>query len=441
MRLSELLGKRIEFHSISLASLANLSYAAERILRHWPSVVHKPQERDRDAVVAAILKRLQSNDWSGVTISDVTSAAVALFDSKRRSSESLAELRQFYCAEIKASTSRRTTFLSAMFAVYLESYVPEAPHTIALAHALNEVRDRIGGQWATFLSSFPACLDPMHGHVTLSERMTQMASPWDELRTLGLRSPHAPGLMDYVHLLFVERTAPTLAERPAIDRFLRWLQPDGQSPRASGAAESVSALLAPWANKVPSDDDKHYLVKTLTTMYGDPRVRGENAIWSDVPDSLRAIMERWLTGENIRFFLDVVSAVEKGHDQSHMWAPRKNFWLGLHNQKRIDAAWVAFSDDGVKYARTRSTGHDFLRFGRQVARGAREKTSLLILKIGNKIVVEGSHSYKVHVFRSDNTKAPSLYEEHYDCEAIRHLPGSWTVSHNGDWQGRVLEQI
>ena len=441
MRLSDLLGKRIEFHSIASPSLAKLASAAERIFRRWPNIFVPPQERNRDALVEAMRRRLVRNDWSGATVADVTSAAVALFDSERRDRQSLAELRQFCCAEIIASSSRRTSFLSAMFAVYLESYVPGAPHTIALAHALTNVRDKIGGPWATFLSSFPACLDPMHGHVALSERMTQMASPWDELRTLGLRSPHAPGLMDHVHLLFVDRTASTLAERPAIDRFLLWLQPEGQSARASGAAEAISALLAPWMNKLPSDDNKHHLIKSLTTMYGDPRVRGENAIWSDVPSDLRAIMERWLTGENIRFFLDVVSAVEKGHDQSHMWAPRKNFWLGLHNQKRIDAAWVAFSDDGVRYARTQSTSHEFLRFGRQVARGAREKTSLLILKIGNKIVVEGSHSYKVHIFRSDNTKAPRLYEERYDCEAIRHLPGAWTASHNGDWQGRVLEQI
>lgn len=124
-----------------------------------------------------------------------------------------------------------------------------------------------------------------------------------------------------------------------------------------------------------------------------------------------------------------------------MWAPRRKFWLGLHDQKRIDAAWVAFSKEGVEFARRKGADNRFLRFGRQEAGGSRTNTSLLILKIGNKIVVEGSHSYKVHVFKDDHPKAPKLYEGRYDCEHIRLLPGSWSVAHNGDWQGRVLEHI
>jgi len=435
MKLSERLGKPFEVRAPTFPSLANLASAAERIFQRWPNVVVKPQERDRDAMVDAMRLRFERNDWSGVTMADVTSAAVALFDNERRSREKLAELRQFYCDEIVSSGPRRTTFLNAMFAVYLESYVPGAPHTIALAHALGQVRRKIGAQWATLLASFPACLDPKNAHVSLSERMAQMKSPWDELRGLGLRSPHAPGLMDHVHLLFVERTAATLNERSAIDRFIGWLQPEGQSARASGSAEAISALLAPWAYENPTEGDKHYLVKWLTTMYGDPRVCGDNAIWAGVPENLRAIMERWLTGENIRFFLDVVSAVET----SHMWEPRNKFWLGLHEQGRIDAAWVAFSDDAAELAKTIATDNEFLRFGRQV--GTREKTSLLILRIGNRIVIEGSHNYKVYVFHNGSRHAPKLYEASYDCNAIRLLTGSWSIRHSGDWQGRVLEQI
>lgn len=437
MKLSDLLGKPFEVRAPTFPSLVNLASAAERIFRRWPDVVVKPQVQNRDAMVEAMRLRLERNDWSGATMADVTSAAVALYDDERRSREKLDGLRRFYCDEIICSSPRRTTFLNAMFAVYLESYVPGAPHTTALARALGQVRDKIGAQWSTLLASIPECLDPRHAHEALSERMVQMASPWDELRALGLRSPHAPGLMDHVHLLFVERTAASLKERTAIDRFIGWLKPEGQSARASGAAEGISALLAPWAHENPTEDDKHHLVKCLTTMYGDPRVRGENATWAGVPEFLRATMERWLTGENIRFFLDVVSAVET----SHMWEPRNKFWLGLHEQGRIDAAWVAFSDAAKDHAKDLASDNKFLRFGRQSAGGTRDKTSLLVLKIGSKIVVEGSHSYKVHVFRSDHPKAPKLYEPSYDCDQIRHIPGSWSTPHIGDWQGRVLEQI
>lgn len=435
MKLSDRMRKRVEFCPVALGAINHLASAAERILNRWPDVVADPPERDRERIVQEVLRRLDAGDWAGARMSQVTAAAVALYDEKRRARSDLDRLRDFYCEEI--SSSDRATFLNAMFAVFIGSYVPNALHTRQLASSLRLAQERIGGRWGILLRSVPECLDPERAHAALATRMMGMASPWEELRALGLRSPHAPGLMDHVHLLFVERTAPTLAERPAIDRFLQWLQPKGQHARASGATEAISALLAPWVNKVPSDDDKHHLIKSVTTMYGDPRVRGENAIWSDVPSDLRAILERWLTGENIRFFLDVVSAVEV----SHMWEPRRKFWLGLHEQNRIDAAWVAFSDAAKDHARSRAADNEFLLFGRQSARGTRAKTSLLILKIGSKIVVEGSHDYKVHVFRVDNPRTPKLYEQNYDCEAIRQLPGAWTVSHNGDWQGRVLEQI
>lgn len=430
----------MEFLPVALGAINHLASAAERILNRWPDVVADPPERDRERMVQEVLGRLDAGDWAGARMSQVTAAAVALYDEERRARSDLDRLRDFYCEEILSSD--RTTFLNAMFAVFIGSYVPNAPHTRQLASSLRRVQERIGSRWGMLLRSIPECLDPENAHAAVATRMAGMASPWDELRALGLRSPHAPGLMDHVHLLFVEHIAASLNKRTMIDRFIGWLKPEGRSARVSGATEAISALLAPWAHNSPSEDDKHHLVKSLTTMYGDPRVRGENAIWSAVPDNLTAIMERWLTGENIRFFLKVVSDVET----SHMWAPRNEFWLGLYEQKRIDAAWVAFSKEGADYARKedsrkRDGDQSFLKFGRQSAGGTRDRTSLLVLKIGSKIVVEGSHNYKVHVFRIDHPKAPKLYEASYDCDQIRHIPGSWSTPHIGDWQGRVLEQI
>ena len=150
-------------------------------------------------------------------------------------------------------------------------------------------------------------------------------------------------------------------------------------------------------------------------------------------------MLRWVTGESIRFFLDVVSAVET----SHMWEPRREFWLGLYEDGLIDSAWVAFSPDGKRVAnqqRRRHHGEDGLAFGEQTAGGSRSNTSLLILRIGQCIVVEGSHNYKVHVFPSSNPRAPRMFQRRYDCEQIR-LSSAEAQAHVGYWQDRVREMI
>ncbi len=251
--------------------------------------------------------------------------------------------------------------------------------------------------------------------------------------------PHAPGLMDYAHLAFVEALRPDLRSRPALDRLFAWLKPARQTPRMTGASEAIAAVLGHWRAVNPPADLLGHITQTLVGNYGDLRVHPGGA-WAGVPRDLQDVMLRWLTGENIRFFMDIVSAVE----DSHMWAPRRKFWLGLHEMGRIDAAWVAFSRSGAELARRRLAGSsetNKLRYGIQTAGGARAGTSLLILKAGAKIIVEGSHSYKVHIFRQTNPRAPVLYKSSYDCEEIRLTPGAEAKSHTAHWESWVLERI
>lgn len=88
-------------------------------------------------------------------------------------------------------------------------------------------------------------------------------------------------------------------------------------------------------------------------------------------------------------------------------------------------------------------GRQGLAFGRQTARGTRINTCLLVLKIGSKVVVEGSHDYKVHVFKEGASRTPKLYQQRYDCEEIRLIPGAASQRHfpEGYWQGWVRERI
>jgi len=326
-----------------------------------------------------------------------------------------------------------------MFSVYISSFVSGAAHTRELSSALRDVQNRLGARWKALLSAIPDLLEPAFAHEAIAHRMLDMSDPWTGLRSIGLRSPHAPGIMNEAHLAYVRMLQPKLFERSEMEKLIAWLKPDRQEAKVSGAGEAISALLGHWIDNAPAADDLRYLTENLVGLYGDPRVQRGGA-WAAVPESHLAVVMRWLTGENIRFFLDVVSKVER----SHMWEPRRNFWLGLHEQGRIDAAWVAFSDEGEIEARKRSESSNSrgtLRFGRQMAGGSRINTSLLILKIGRKIVVEGSHNYKVHIFDSSNKQAPALYQLEYDCEEIRTTPGAKDRSHIGHWEGWVLENV
>ncbi|MGO7339300.1 EH signature domain-containing protein [Rhizobium leguminosarum] len=434
MSLSTALGQNRQFTGPALPSLNPLRSRTERILSRWPDVVANPPDKDRENLVAMVRERLERDHWEDTKLSLITSAGRALFDEERRERPDLAGLRDFYYRETQAST--RTSFLSAIFAIYMDSFDPEADHTLRLSDALSKVKDRLGARWRMLLDAAPEMLSPKTVAEAIARKMVSMDNLWTGVQTMGIRSPHAPGLMNAVHLAYLKQIEPHLDKRAEMERLVEWLKPEGREAKTTGAGEAVSALLGHWVNRTPSQDNLRYLTENIIGIYGDPRVQ-RGGIWSAVPEQRMAVILRWLTGENIRFFLDVVSAVE----DSHMWEPRRKFWLGLHNKGRVDAAWVAFSVSAEREAKRRGGGNGTLRFGLQTAGGGRSNTSLLVLKIGRKIVIEGSHSYKVHIFDEADQRAPALYQWQYDCEKIRLIPRSKSKSHVGDWQSWVLEQI
>ncbi|TXL70257.1 hypothetical protein FHP25_35395 [Vineibacter terrae] len=406
----------------------------ERIMARWPDVVANPPEKDRERLVVMVRDRLDRDEWKDTKLSLITSAGRALFDEERRERPDLAGLREFYYRETRAST--RAGFLGGMFSIYMDSFDAAADHTHKLASALSAVTDRLGARWRMLLDATPEMLSPNVVADAVARKMISMDDLWTGLQKLGIHSPHGPGLMNAVHLAYVTQIEPHLDTRVEMKRLIEWLKPEGREAKSTGAGEAISALLGPWVNCAPPANDLRYLTENIIGIYGDPRVQ-RGGIWSAVPDHRLAVILRWLTGENIRFFLDVVSAVER----SHMWEPRRKFWLGLHSRGRVDAAWVAFGDTAEQEAKQRGGGRGTLSFGRQTAGGSRSDTSLLVLKIGRKIVVEGSHSYKVHIFDETDRSAPTLYQWRYDCEQIRLLPGSKARAHVGNWQSWVMEQI
>jgi hypothetical protein len=250
-------------------------------------------------------------------------------------------------------------------------------------------------------------------------------------------NPHGPGLADHAHLAFVEALAPRLAEadHAALATMLAWLAPGSDNLRTKDAGKAIAALLGPWRHKTPPEQFRRKLQDGLVKTYGDPRVH-KGGVWGNVPDDLQAVIRRWLTGATMKAFLDIVSQVE----ESHMWEPRRKFWWDLYEQGRVTEAWVALSERGVQLARRMGVKE----FGHQTARGTRVNTSLLIMRIGKKIVVEGSHNYMIHVFPADHKHPPKLYRRDYDCERIRlSLDDRHKRVHDqwGGWRSWVMERI
>lgn len=417
------------------AGIEPLRHAVRRIEERWPDMA-APDECDREAIVRELAERLSSDRWSGCRLSLVCAGMRAAFDEERRNLEYLSDLRAFYLGEV--AVSDQASLLNAALATYVESFEPDAGHTRRLATALDSARGRLAPRTRSLLIRFPRLFDPRRIVDDIAKVMAEAARPYQRLVEMGWRSPHGRGLMDYAHLCFVREISSELGDSLACDRLLDWLRPKGKPARRAGAAEAIDAIIQPWTRKDPSTDRQSVLTRRLVEMYGDPR-RMSGYPWHRIGETHRGVFLRWLTGENLRLLFDAITDT----NDSHMWSERREYYLGLHRQNRIDAAWVAFAPAGARQARRilEGTGHGgALEFGRQTARGSRSNTSLLIAKVGSKIIVDGSHSYKVHVFRESDPNAPQLCLPQYDCEHIRLVSQESKIHHKG-WQHWVSMRI
>jgi len=259
------------------------------------------------------------------------------------------------------------------------------------------------------------------------------------LKDIGFPSPHLPGLVKVAHGVFVEKIGPKLRNEHERQRMFRWLTPTTGATLQTGAGPAIEALLAAWRTETPPEALRQELCETIIAAYNDPRLHN-GGIWSGFDPELKHVLLRWLTKQDMKFFCDMVTATQ----DNHMWPPRRDFWLRLYDDKMIDEAWVAFGSAARRYAQThlvRSGRTDIgRRFGSQIDRGG--STSLLIMRIGNKIVVDGCHSYKTHIFRMDDPKAPRLYQRQYYCDDIMRASRN-SKPHNSipAWSQWVMQHV
>lgn len=399
-----------------------------------------PKPQDAEAYCLRALDLLRRNDWPA-RLSAITAAIRPAFGDALRDDPRFAELREFLIRE--AAVSDRPGFLSPVADAYLDSWAPEAPHTRALAAALRAALPRLPDRRRRAFEGIGEVLDPDDGAMRLGARLAATEAPRAALAAEGL-SREAGGFLAHMQDALVAALSPALArgEAAAFGRIAEWLRkPDGIG-RDFGAARALNAILEPWAEREPPAAYRDTLLRELVDLYGDPRSKG--VAWQAASERARKPIVKWLVGATLNLFLDVVTEAERDVANNH-WPARNAFWRSLYAAGRIDDARVAFSGPAAAIMRRlveRDRTHARIHWVEQTAGGSRAKTSLLVIRIGSKIVVEGSHMYKVHIFSDRDPKAPRLDADSYNCEAIRaNLSEDRKRTHNGDWQSWVLARI
>jgi hypothetical protein len=387
--------------NVSLPDLGLVESAGNRVIQKWPYVTVRTTETDCHKVAAELRNRIEKNDWAKVRVTDVVGYARVLFGQNCRNSHEVKPLHDFLLKELQLTD--QSSLVNGMADVFYENYCVDVPSIKRFGDVLLERRSLLNSRWSLALNSFPSVFKVGQAHIEIAEAMVRMSLPHEELPHLGIVTPFEGGLMEHAHQVFIEKIRPQLSTRDGMEKIFNWIRPAPGVVRQAGAVSIVTALLSHWTAREPDTVIKKLITENLIATYRDPRV--DRGFWVGVDKPLMDVFFRWLTGADMHFFTNVVD--KTAFEGKHMWPPRRDFWLNLFENKKIDQAWVAFSDgarrEAISMMQVRSQTDT--RFGRQNS-GSYTSTSLLIMKIGNKIVVDGCHSYKTQIFNEDDLGAP-----------------------------------
>lgn len=316
------------------------------------------------------------------------------------------DVEDFLLRELRCSTRR--SLLGALCDGYFAGWVVRDPRTSELARIIQDRASWLPRSWQIAFQATPESLDPTDGAVRFGRWLAAQADPYRAVVARGIVAPYGPGFMTEAHEAWLA-ALPEPVDETTIRRMLAWIHP-ASAPRLEGdrAAAVVARLLRPWTARMPAKPLRTLLLNELIGHRGDPRHQNPH-FWMQVGEDGKRILLRWLAGQRMEAFLDVVSRSEEKLDSGNQWPARRRFWMGLYEEGWIDEAWPSYGTEAQAIADeiARTTGDlAYAAYGRQLSR---KSTSLLIMRVGQRLVVEGSHNFRVHVFRQGSAASVGLY--------------------------------
>ncbi|MCY4255707.1 MAG: EH signature domain-containing protein [Gammaproteobacteria bacterium] len=422
--------------------------AATCIRRRWPHAESETSDSDTEKLVEEMDLRRKSSDWSDFYWRDATQTALAFAGSDLWERRRFRDLLNLMLDQIGPNgTDGNRAYIRALFRKYLATFQSDSRLTFKLAEKLRSKENwRETGLPIEALVNDWRIFDVKDAPRWIANRMREYKSPFAALRNVGMEAPHGAGLMQETHKIYVNLLKEEMSsgKNKNILRLLDWISPPEHDKSLDKGAElAIDALLEPW-HTPPDTTTKKLITARLVASYGDPRLT-QAGVWPRCSNAARNVIFRWLIGDTIKAFFKVISeAVE-----SHMWSDRRDLWLCLHEQGRITEGWFALSDAGVHYANrlarepnNNELQHALRAYARNKSRSSQDRQKcLLIMKVNGRWVVEGSHSFKTHVFPTTGESCVTPYQDSYTCEQFREMSGPGEPErfvHHANWKNRVL---
>lgn len=426
--------------------------AVDSIRKRWPDMDVMETELDPETLARRMDHRRRSDNWRDFYWIDVVQTAQGFFDKEELyASREFAELRSFLLHQVYPDGN--VVYNNKIFNKYLQTFARRSSLTKDLASSLDNIES-----WSEIEPSVDRLRELFQifdvDVVTqrVADFMDEADHPYIALREIGVEAPHGAGLMQEACKIFVDRLADRISrdrDRRSIDKLLDWIHSPDIHNGASGfiAERTVDALLLPWHQREMDDPDlRDVIKKRLVEAFrpDDPRT-ATSGVWVHCSPKARKVIMRWLAKDAIDVFFEIISeTANERSEHARMWKNRRNIWFDLYNENRITEAWFALSDEAESIAveMKREKDMDTMQFAKNVSGAADRYKCLLIMKIDDRWVVEGSYSFKTHIFPAGTSIGG--FKESYTCDEFRYFEGSnqpRRITHHASWEHDVLRAL
>lgn len=440
------LGQRLSLGDRPMPENPPLSRLAAKLAQDGGTTEHRPA-KDYDAVAREILAQLASG--LQLDTRQLRDAAWCLWSTAPAIANQPGEFSALLL-QMQASDSARP--FRTLATSFMASYTVDQAGSSETAQVLGGLSQQWGGPWGQVHQAYQL-FDLTNGPQALAAAVIAQDKPAsDILKAAGIgaisaQSGYAQAITGaLLDQLARGRDLDHLTRLARIQRYA--MTAEGNPIYGDQRPNLVEALLRPFGNGKVEKTIRDLFLKVVLALMGDPRLKPGN--WSLVPTALREMVQRWLTEQSLRQFLDIV---DRTADDS-MWPYRRAFWEGVYDRGLIGDAWVAFGPDGQRQARNAfGKGAEFAILaaeGRQVESGH----AVLLLRIGNGVVADWSHNGKCNIWsNADSKTAPKLFRKSYGSDEIRIHKGTGNYetedlmslmhmsSPTYNWQGKVAERL
>jgi hypothetical protein len=207
----------------------------------------------------------------------------------------------------------------------------------------------------------------------------------------------------------------------------------------------VESLVLPLAQGAQGEPVRELIETFVLDHYGDPRV--DRSQWQGVSEDAIRVVSGWLVAETLGDFFRLIEHTARSDFTARRhWRYRKAFWSAYLRAGVISDAWIVLAnhiDDDAQ----QTLEMDRKAYGRfRRGAGVQANHAALILRIGDLLITDWSHSGKYRAWESGgrSRETPKLYRSAYtrfDLTRGADYEGTHHGTETGTWQRALAEYI